>query len=413
MRWSGCLVAVALVGGCDTVFDFDRVPDAAIDAPPDAPPPPPHCSPMSMLADDFTAGDFLLWPGHDTIAAIGGRAVFDTSRQYQGLGSEYFYDLEDSAIAVDIAITGTMVTNDYVALELTGRYGQLLMLGVDGTDLVARIYNDNNPADELVRVTYDPAQHARLRVARVGATLEFSVAPPGGPFTLIASGPSPAWVTYVRASVQVARNAGSTFGVAVDNVNGGTPMGAPCHVQYLQDDFEGSMLGVPWIRSTPYSGTLVQAGGVVTLTPEVSQVASITLLASALQDVRGGRFSVEIPQMVDTQSTAQRLSMFVATLDNKTVTLSQENGTLRWTKTGDVQVGSIPYDPVAHRWWQIREDAGLVSWEVSADGRTYAPLGTMPSIPGLDRTSLGIQVQENTAQPKAAILDNVNTTPPP
>jgi len=37
-------------------------------------------------------------------------------------------------------------------------------------------------------------------------------------------------------------------------------------------------------------------------------------------------------------------------------------------------LASVPYDPVDHRWWQLREFGGTTYWEVSSDGQRWSTL---------------------------------------
>lgn len=44
-----------------------------------------------------------------------------------------------------------------------------------------------------------------------------------------------------------------------------------------------------------------------------------------------------------------------------------------------MDLATLPYDPVAHRWWQLREHAGRTYWETSPDGRTWTTHHDEPS----------------------------------
>jgi len=401
--------ALVLLGACDQVFDLNR-------PPPDGPPAPPvHCSPISMLADDFESGEFLLWPAHAGIVASGGRAVFDPGATYRSLRSEYFYDLRDGALSIDPVITGTLGQNEFVSLALYAATDLYIEWIVHQDSLIARVWDPTaSPAgkSDLVRVPYDPVIHASWRIADEDGTIRFEAGPIGGEYQLLASVPSPSWVGYMKVQVAVVRTGGSQFEVALEDVNGGTPTGAPCHVQYLQDDFSASSLGDPWKRSSSSFGTIAVVNEQLIVTPDANKTGAMYLRAGALQDVRGGRISVEIPEMVNSLTDTQYLQLSISTLDGQYVTLIQRMGMLRWTTTNDVQVGITPYLPMKHRWWQIREEEGLIYWETSADGATFELLGSMLSLDGLDRVSVEVLVATlGGSDPGRAVLDNVNHAP--
>jgi hypothetical protein len=73
-------------------------------------------------------------------------------------------------------------------------------------------------------------------------------------------------------------------------------------------------------------------------------------------------------------------------------------------------VADRPYDPALHRWLRLREQAGTVYWEVSADGADWTVLGSRSPNP-FDLTSIKVVVGAGTnaalPAPGTAIFDNV------
>ena len=364
-----------------------------------------------MLADDFESAAFLSWPSHAGLDVKEGRAVFDAAAPYASLRSGYYYDLRDSALTIDPVVNGPLGPQDWVSLALYAaddRYVEWIL--VERT-LIARVWDLGGKSD-LIQVPYDPVLHASWRIVEDRGTLRFEAGPIGGPYAMLASVQSPAWVGYMKAHVSVLREAGSLFEVALDSVNGGISVGAPCLVQYLKDDFSTASLGDQWKRSASEFGAITVMDEALVVTPEPSQMGEMYVRASAMQDLREGRVFVEIPEMVDTQADTQYLQLTVFTLDNKYVNLIQRKGALRWTTTGDVQVGFVPYSPTEHRWWQIREEAGTVYWETSADGVDFQLLGSMGGVEGLDRVGIELSLRTFAAPaPGRAVIDNVNRSP--
>lgn len=78
---------------------------------------------------------------------------------------------------------------------------------------------------------------------------------------------------------------------------------------------------------------------------------------------------------------------------------------------------TIPYDPELHRWWRLREDGGVVFWEVSADGQSWPAVATMPTPTSANKTtflsSIYVFLQAGTdaleAYPGTAIFESFNT----
>jgi hypothetical protein len=65
----------------------------------------------------------------------------------------------------------------------------------------------------------------------------------------------------------------------------------------------------------------------------------------------------------------------------------------------------VPYDPVNHRWWQLRELAGTTFWEVSSDGQSWTTLFSKSNVSGIDLTqvTLVFRALTNTAAPSPGI----------
>lgn len=74
---------------------------------------------------------------------------------------------------------------------------------------------------------------------------------------------------------------------------------------------------------------------------------------------------------------------------------------------------TIPYDPESHRWWRLRECAGALHWEVSADGQGWVPVASKRPTP-ISLTSVTLMIQAGTydrdAYPGLAIFESFNTS---
>ncbi|HWE29551.1 MAG TPA: hypothetical protein VHB97_16195, partial [Polyangia bacterium] len=99
--------------------------------------------------------------------------------------------------------------------------------------------------------------------------------------------------------------------------------------------------------------------------------------SSAFYDITDSAVSVELPQMVDSSTTAY--AGFSVNRDNDNfLELSQESGTLNVDSVenkGRSRLASIPYDATMHRWMRIRESSGTVFLETAPDGATWTTRG--------------------------------------
>lgn len=98
-------------------------------------------------------------------------------------------------------------------------------------------------------------------------------------------------------------------------------------------------------------------------------------------DYRARRVFVELPTMLNTAGCAQ--ASFVIQDDDvvdEFVEIAQSCGMIelsRWSGATQTQVANLPYDPVAHRWWQLRMQGGMLHGEASPDGLAWTELGAL------------------------------------
>ncbi len=412
--WRLLFSLVVLQGGCDTVFGLHRPPDA----PPDTPQPPPeHCSPVGLLDDDFGRAAVETW-GLSDARIVNGHVEFGTG-PYPTLYSGYFYDLRDNSFAIDVGIADLSPGEGDVRLELRAEAGlaidvrNTLDMVSDGVTLSAMVI-DGGVVKVVDSTPYDPAQHATWRIVHELGAVRFEAGPLGGPFSVVGAIPSPPWVGYMQVTLGLTRPDSTSYQVFADNVKGGAT-GPACSVKYLTDDFSAAVRDQKWSRTYAQPGGVVgTVGGVLSMTaPATAPSGSVyaSLAPSAIQDLRDGAFVVEIPTMVDQSDVTQNLAMTVSTIAGL-ITIEQRGGTLEARRPGYLLVDSRPYDPVAHRWWQIREAEGRVFWEVSGDGRTFQTLGSAAGLTNLDRVGVAVDVN-SVHSPRAltAEIDNIGLPP--
>lgn len=123
----------------------------------------------------------------------------------------------------------------------------------------------------------------------------------------------------------------------------------------------------------------VEGGGklAVTLPAMAANATEAGFPTQAYYDMTGSSVSIEVPQMVDTSTTAYA-GFAINRDDSDFIEISQESGTLNLDSVvnkGRTRLASTPYDPTAHRWWRIREDGGTVFLETSPDGATFTTRG--------------------------------------
>jgi hypothetical protein len=146
-------------------------------------------------------------------------------------------------------------------------------------------------------------------------------------------------------------------------------------------DFE---LGQPTWAMT-YGQTPVQTtytNGVLVVAPGMSNPPKFGGVTSAKDDFRNRRFFVEVTAMVNTATQAMAGFGLESAGNNEPYVWWYQMGGALVAETnvgGVLDTSTLPYDPLAHRWWQLREQAGMVIFEVSADGVGWTMVAQKPT----------------------------------
>jgi hypothetical protein len=129
-----------------------------------------------------------------------------------------------------------------------------------------------------------------------------------------------------------------------------------------------------WADVYGASGVALANGG-LELSPETNQVAPLYsgIIETSGSDHRGQRILVEVPQMLPARSGVQSIFRVRSNTAEDFIQMYVEDSQLRAeARTGGPSVGvTVTYDPVAHRWWQLREIGGMVELEASTDGLAW------------------------------------------
>ena len=144
----------------------------------------------------------------------------------------------------------------------------------------------------------------------------------------------------------------------------------------LSTDFTS---GLPsW--ATPYSygvASVATGGGEMVVDVSNGSVDSYAGIISPTLAFIARAAAVEVTQMVNTAGPARAYLCINTCMSCIGDCIIQESGTLNLYRAGIyTPAKTVPYDPVAHRWWRLREQAGVTYAETSADGSSYAALAS-------------------------------------
>jgi len=161
---------------------------------------------------------------------------------------------------------------------------------------------------------------------------------------------------------------------AVDLDSGVLPPPPPCGgPSTIHDDFGAAATSDHWYAWGAGSGVLEQRGGAVHFTPIPD--AGMGYSSRPAVNFHEDRLTTEMT-FNGVDSSQVSASMVLRRDEGNLLGFHYQSGMLYFQTYvgGSDTVGTpIPYDPVAHRWWQLREEAGTVYWETSADGLSWTP----------------------------------------
>ncbi|HST62658.1 MAG TPA: hypothetical protein VLK84_28390, partial [Longimicrobium sp.] len=148
--------------------------------------------------------------------------------------------------------------------------------------------------------------------------------------------------------------------------------------------------------------------------PDPNTAVTYAILASsALYDLTQSSMAAEVVQVLPPAPEAYTILEAKHQGDTGTrVFMINVNGELyAGENVGGVFTGTpLTYDPVAHRWWRIREAGGTTYWEVSADGCGWTVIRSAPN--PIPLTTVQVLLDAGTdvalADPGVAIFDNFN-----
>jgi len=146
----------------------------------------------------------------------------------------------------------------------------------------------------------------------------------------------------------------------------------------LSDDFEGSQLAHAWTSSCSGQGVSHQVtSGVLRVQLDGMGYHYCDLYSRHAYDLSGEGIVLELASFPANGST-RRVNLFVGPnrdgqpgTDDHWVAWQLEETTLQMSRAdqGTVQfIESLTFDPVAHRWWQLRDNAGTFEWRTSPGG---------------------------------------------
>jgi hypothetical protein len=184
------------------------------------------------------------------------------------------------------------------------------------------------------------------------------------------------------------------------------PVGPP--IAMLRDDFEDGTSAPLWTTFAAPGTVVTETAGAVVMVPAAGEADAYSgYLAAQVYDLRGGAYFATI---VEAPSASPNVSCYLRLEGaGAQISLTLVSGELRF-EAGGVVRGSVPFDAPTHRAWRIEEAAGMLSFETSADTRSWTTHLTIPVPFAVTqvRPSIGAGTSGIEAVPGRCRVDDVN-----
>ena len=356
------------------------------------------CGALSLLHDDFDDGvvapGWFAWnePG-TSVSEAGGQMTIHvdaSTGSYAGSVSRRAFDLAGSSMAVTVVQAG----GEHTILEVRGPAeadprAQIVAAASGMLEAVVL----NTPAQLRTQIPYDPIAQRHWRLREDAGTLYWETSPDGTAWTSFHDEPVPFATEHVLGSLAAGGNLPTAGDAIFDDVNLPAAAGAYCSTSRLVDAFGDAAIGPVWEPFADPQCQILETGGVLELQyPAAGGSAYCRLDSRHLYDLRGSSIAIEavsMPSATDFESFFQVLSedgrdqVFMSiSLDVLYMTVKRNGATVAETST--------VFDPVAHRFWRIREASGTLHWETAPDGATWTERASTATV--IDVSAMIVQI---------------------
>jgi hypothetical protein len=176
----------------------------------------------------------------------------------------------------------------------------------------------------------------------------------------------------------------------------------------IQDGFTTSTPCSPWGGSSASLATIMQGGGMFSVSPTVD-VASTHGGCAESGSMKFGPHGlfIEVTSVVAGQTAYTNLNAYAAP-SGLSSTLVAKGGVLYLLGSS----AQITYDATAMRWWRLRPTSSGVVGEYSADAQSWTMLGLVPGQPpDMIRLDFGAGTDNPEPTPGTAVFRNLDTCP--
>ena len=191
-----------------------------------------------------------------------------------------------------------------------------------------------------------------------------------------------------------------------------------CPASFHTDDFDDGVRGGLWDFSFQNGGaTYAETGGELVLTLPASGTGYAAYFTGNAFDLRDDAITIEVLEVPDPCCEEAEFEFMVSdSIIGDYAGISASAGGIRGfynVNNSSSDISPITYSQADHRFWRIRETAGIFYWETSPDGLQWDTRGFMANPIAMDAVQIGIQAGcwDPVPTPGAVRVDNYNLLP--
>lgn len=337
---------------------------------------PTGCGQIDILSDDFDAPLDWRWSGSTgAVSVSGGELVIPHAAGYVQIETSAGFDFRGRNMVLELAAPPGPGSSLW--WDVAGDPSNYLEFYIDGNETLYFGYEKDGGFFDIASRPFDAVEHRFQRFREEDGTAFYDVSADGTAWEEITSWQLDAVFDPAFTSVYIGGNSDIADGdTHIARIYAEDPVpSAPCPTATLVDDFDDNQRSSAWYHGWDEPECPIQeVSGELRISCEPGLGTDSAYVSSAAYDLTGSQVSVEIIDYPSAGSGGYMAIALVRPYFGDEYLFVINDGELQITRTingSGTELTSASYDGDAARFLRIREAAGIIFFEISADGSTF------------------------------------------
>lgn len=194
-----------------------------------------------------------------------------------------------------------------------------------------------------------------------------------------------------------------------DGPDGAMPPASCGGIALLRDSFDGNGVGPYWLDFADTGATVTEAGGHLVVNLPASSTAYAGYRGRFYYDLRGSAITARVAQVGGANNILEVRNQF-----GNAAQLVYDGADVYagiFNAPGAGTLAQRPWNP-AETFWRIREDAGMIVWELSTDGQSWSELHRRAAPFAIEHVQGVLAAGDSGPAPSVTRFDDVNASAP-